>query len=377
MSTSSGFAVARTQSSRKTIFFFTFIVLIAFICLLFFRVPHDESAYSIDSSGPDGTMALASILREHGVEVTSVSAEEALASTGEDHTIVLVGYFQTAYVEQLKKYLLNTNAHVVLIDSAIAFDDTSFSGRIIGLDPTNHVPARCDNSDAQAAQYVSGIDATFIPDDPQAVSGCFPIAQGFGAITPRDYPHITLLPSGTFLTNSLLNRDGNAAFALRLLGKHPSLLWVDQPDKTPSEDHSQTLALPDWAVPAFCGALLTFLWLALWRGRRFGPLVAEPIPVIVPARETDHGRARLYARGHNRQHAAQSLRIGTLNRIAQRCGFTPTSDPQTIVNAVVAASGYAPEHVSRILFTDPISTDRDLIILTARLEQLERDIHVY
>ncbi len=66
----------------------------------------------------------------------------------------------------------------------------------------------------------------------------------------------------------------------------------------------------DFLPPGFGTALyalgMTALVAALWRGRRFGPLAVEPLPVVVRASEATRGRARLYRRaraygqGHGR-----------------------------------------------------------------------------
>ena len=54
------------------------------------------------------------------------------------------------------------------------------------------------------------------------------------------------------------------------------------------------------------------LWLvvvlvALWKGRRLGPLVAEQLPVVVRASETVEGRGRLYRSRRARDRAADGV----------------------------------------------------------------------
>ena len=77
---------------------------------------------------------------------------------------------------------------------------------------------------------------------------------------------------------------------------------------------------PDWV--AVLGPWLTFVALlaVIWRGRRLGPLVFEPLPVIVKAAETAEGRARLYHDAHAVDRAADNLRAGTLVRLARPSG---------------------------------------------------------
>ena len=49
----------------------------------------------------------------------------------------------------------------------------------------------------------------------------------------------------------------------------------------------------------------------LWRGRRFGPLAVEPLPVVVRASEATRGRARLYRRARAYGRATAALRAAS------------------------------------------------------------------
>ena len=63
------------------------------------------------------------------------------------------------------------------------------------------------------------------------------------------------------------------------------------------------------------------LLVALWKGRRIGPLVAERLPVVVRASETVEGRGRLYRSRRARDRAADALRTATLQRLLPRLGL--------------------------------------------------------
>lgn len=51
---------------------------------------------------------------------------------------------------------------------------------------------------------------------------------------------------------------------------------------------------------------LVVLLVALWKGRRIGPLVAEELPVVIRASETVEGRGRLYRSRRARDRAADT-----------------------------------------------------------------------
>ena len=67
--------------------------------------------------------------------------------------------------------------------------------------------------------------------------------------------------------------------------------------------------LPDWIVPGlWIAGAIAMLALLLWRVRRLGPLVIEPLPVDGKAIETTRSRGRLYRKAGDRAHAAEALR---------------------------------------------------------------------
>ena len=67
---------------------------------------------------------------------------------------------------------------------------------------------------------------------------------------------------------------------------------------------------PGWVTPVMLLLVRRLRRRRVWRGRRFGPLVVENLPVVVRAGETREGRARLYQRSSARLRAADALRIG-------------------------------------------------------------------
>jgi hypothetical protein len=110
----------------------------------------------------------------------------------------------------------------------------------------------------------------------------------------------------------------------------------------------------------------------IWRGRRFGPLVAERLPVTVRASETTEGRARLYARSRDALHAADRLRIGGLRRVARTLGLGPGASAIEISDAAAERLGWDSAVVRAILIDEVPATDAELVDLHDRLQILER-----
>ncbi|MEX5633612.1 DUF4350 domain-containing protein [Parafrankia sp. FMc2] len=167
-----------------------------------------------------------------------------------------------------------------------------------------------------------------------------PEAARLAVLTPDGGPEVrpgpgesagrlVLLGDGQFLTNARLDESGNAALALGLLSRNLQVDWVQQlvPSENPVGRQSLSDLLPDrfWVV---CLQVLVLLMaLAAWRGRRLGPPVAEPLPVVVRSAETVEGRGRLYAAGHARERAAEALRAGLRARLAERLGIRADGPP--------------------------------------------------
>jgi len=105
---------------------------------------------------------------------------------------------------------------------------------------------------------------------------------------------VTVVGSSAFMANSGLPKRGNAALAMNLAGAKPRVIWYAPQHSEGESSGGATIfdLIPDrvtWIVLQLC---LVVLLVALWKGRRIGPLVAERLPVVVRASETVEGRGR-------------------------------------------------------------------------------------
>ena len=119
---------------------------------------------------------------------------------------------------------------------------------------------------------------------------------------------------------------------------------------------------------------LTVALIALWKGRRIGPLVAEKLPVVVRASETVEGRGRLYRSRRARDRAAQALRSAALQRMLPRLGLGVNTPPPAVILAIAQHGRSDPESLWHILFGPPPATDADLIQLARALDEIERQV---
>ena len=84
---------------------------------------------------------------------------------------------------------------------------------------------------------------------------------------------------GYALGHRLAKADGNAALAFRSLGHHERLVWL-LPTQA-SATVTSVSPMPPLFTPLAVLAGGLVLALALWRGRRMGRIVVEPLPVVV------------------------------------------------------------------------------------------------
>ena len=105
-----------------------------------------------------------------------------------------------------------------------------------------------------------------------------------------------------------------------------------------------------------------------------GPLVVENLPVTVRASETMRGRARLYEKANARLHTLDSLRIGTIARVATACGLPVLATVDEVVLAAAAASGRDQRDVRQLLVETVPLTDHALVQLSDELLRLEQKI---
>ncbi len=188
-----------------------------------------------------------------------------------------------------------------------------------------------------------------------------------------------LLGSTTALSNNQVTQASDAAIALRMLGHSGRLVWyVPSRLDTPGESTGSAALVPRWIGPGLALGAVAFAGVVLWRGRRLGRLVPEPLPVVVRAAETTESRGRLYRRARDASRASLVLQQATQKRLADYFGMPrPTgSGPadHALVSAVAAASGRRLDEVGALLYGPPPTQDDHLLGLAVELADLEKEV---
>lgn len=331
------------------------------------------------SPQPSGGRAVAQVLGDLGVEVvlrtTTAGVERAVASGAGRSTVLVVD--PGLLVEEQVRRVAATGAHLVVVAPR---EPQRFAAAVTaGKDSA--VEVRRPGCRLGPARRAGGADTG---------GGGFVVAPGADAalcyardglpslVQVRDGGRsVTLLGSSAALTNSRLGEEGNAALALGLLGSTERLVWY-LPSVADVPRSAQRTSFYDlvprgawWGLAQLAVAVLV---LALWRARRLGPVVAEPLPVVVRAAETVEGRARLYRRAGARDTAADALRGATRARLVTALGLPSTAGPDAVADAVSARVRRTPPEVAALLYGAAPADDPALVRLADELDALDREV---
>jgi hypothetical protein len=325
-----------------------------------------------EAAGPDGGRALAEILRAHGVDVRKV---EVPSGSADATVFVPTPRLVNATHPELLSSLAAAPEVVVAEATGPHLTALGVDVREAGEEGEHAVDPACDQPDAVAAGAVR-LGGVVYRGGAGSVQ-CYALAGRAAFVETRnDGRRVTLLGSGTFMTNKRLGDDGNAALAMRLLMRHPVVEWV-YPNTAPvpaGEQQSLSDLLPRRLLVAVSELFVAVLLLALWRGRRLGPVVVEPLPVVVRAAETVEGRARLYEAAGARDQAANALRAGLRDRLVRALGLAPDAGRETLVAAVTSRTSRDGTAVDDLLYGPPPADDAALVRLADGLDSLDSEV---
>ncbi|TDC31311.1 DUF4350 domain-containing protein [Micromonospora sp. KC213] len=152
----------------------------------------------------------------------------------------------------------------------------------------------------------------------------------------------------------------------------------DSPDQSggerPDGDNPLWAAFPTWFWALLLQLALAALLVVLWRARRLGPPVTEPLPVRVHSAETVLGRARLYQRARARGPAAATLRSATRDRLRTRLNLPATASPDEVTALVARYTGDHSDEIHELLYGATPATDAELLALARSLDRVTRTV---
>lgn len=328
-----------------------------------------------DAYDPSGSRAVAELLRDGGVEVDRVeTVQQVLDRDGGDVTLVVPRPEALARAE-LEQLAGRDGSLVVVAPSDEDLDDLRLPAEVDDAVPVEGRRPACSFPPAARAGDVDLGGSLYTPTDESATS-CY-ASRGAPSLLVVPEQRAVILGAGDLLTNDRLDERGNAALALALLGAGDRVLWlVPDPARAVPEGERRPLTdlLPDGLVLGVVQLFVALVVLALWRARRLGRVVEEPLPVVVRAAEAVEGRGRLYRAAGARDSAAEALRAGVRDRVARRLGLARGNDRVAVVATVAARTGRDPAGADALLYGAAPSDDAALVRLAGELRRLEHDV---
>lgn len=340
----------------------------------YLTAPRPGGRLEAGSTSPEGARALVTLLRDRGVDVIEAATIDDVERAARPDTLLVVAQTWHLYGDELLGRLAEVPGDRLLVEPASDTREQLAPGVRRGESTQwGGLTPDCDLREATRAGTVQ-----FQGADTFTAAGDTPVIRCYDGVLVRyteDGRTVTVVGSSFFMMNGGLLDEGNAALAMNLAGTHPRVIWyAPQRSEEGGDDGGASVLdlIPiqvSWVVWQLVVAVVL---LALWKGRRIGPLVAERLPVVVRASETVEGRGRLYRSRRARDRAAESLRAATLHRMVPRLGLGPTAPPPAVAQAVAARCNLSADAVSHTLYGPAPATDTDLVNLARELDDMER-----
>lgn len=386
--------------------------------------PTDSDFLSPVSAAPVGARRLADLLAARGItvqrETRTSDALVAAYAGGATLFIPAPALVHPDYLNMLR--LMPPTTRVVLVEpqaSTLARGGIPLTaaGRRWATAATGP-GAGCELPEALGAGTAAALRQRYAQPDPDAqeLYRCY----GHGLVGLR-WQSAELVAIGAVdpFRNDRIGEHGNATLATRLLATASRVIWLDLhrrepapgmvdhpvagPEAPPSlapasdgpvdrggagdggepggsseaqsgQENPLWRAFPPWFWALLAQLALVALLLALWRARRLGPPVSEPLPVTVRSAETVLGRGRLYRRARARGPALDILRSAARTRLAGLLDLPADAQAEAVVAAVAAQTGRAPEDVDELLYGPAPENDDDLVRVASELDTLVSEV---
>lgn len=348
-------------------------VLVLLIVVAWLQRDTAKFSGPLDPRNPqhDGAQAVARVLDDHGAAVSVVRDQASYLdrSVDQDTTVVVTNPqdLGRSGLAELRRHGADAGSTVLVGPAPSTFDAFALTpGPVSG----GIISAGCDDP------LMNGLTLRVQASVGIVGPGCF--KEHGSALLRRAAPdpNVWLFTAPTVLSNQHVLDADNAALALRLLGQHPKVLWyvANPADTTASDAVTISSLLPGWLYPALWVVGLSVLTFLLWRSRRLGPLVREPLPVVIRAAESTESRGRLYRRTRDRDHAAAILRRSTRRRLADHLAVPFGAATAELAGPVAERSGRSLDDVHRLLSSTPVRNDSALAELGRELLRLESEV---
>jgi hypothetical protein len=328
------------------------------------------------NDSPDGTHALAALLADRGVTVTLASTLPHLEAAATAGTTIVVSEPAALSGTELQA-ISRTAATVLLVDPM----QNALSAFAVTATPGAQILATTLNPGCSLAAAVTAGSARVSGElytVTSPVTQCYRQGGAAALISSARTNGATtiVLGSAATLTNGQLATEGDAALALSLLDTS-AVQWVSSDlvaGATPKSKQGLLNLLPSRLLWATLQLFIALVVLALWRARRLGRPVVEPLPVVVRAAETVEGRARLLHAARSRDAAARSLRAAAVRRLSRVLRLGPDEAAESVTALVSERANQPAGHINSLLYGGEPADDAAFVRLAQELPRLESAI---
>lgn len=335
----------------------------------------DNFPLSIHNPGQDGAMALAEVLSSRGTEISDIYNNGQAEALGANDLLVVTDLNVLSDKQILELMYAPTNVLFV----GLQYQTNRFKPYVREFNGAERFEtAKCDFGPARTAQTLKYTGNSLIPLK-NPTYACFPAdahSYGFLQFTRPSGRTLSFLASDSVMTNRGITSEGNATFALNLLGKYQKVGWITGPTYSTDSRQSDS-AKPDIMPVQFTNAIIllfaAIIVFAAAKGRRLGRVVNEDLPVVVHGAETVYGRARLYQRAKVFDASARSARRYAARQIGASLHIPAPASAAEMTNAISQYTGRNPQEVYALLYGEDPKTTQELLHLLKDLRKLMTD----
>ncbi len=381
------------------------VVIIVAVLIAASVRPSAHRPFDLASTQADGYRGLKLLLEETGTDVTTIDAADLDAGALSRFDVAFVPVADAVDQALLSKWnefvvgggrlVLGTHSD---LGAPSSIDDESFSTDTgVGVGSTRD-PQVCTIDALDGAETIR---SSFFASDLLVIDAdsCY----GDGSLAQivaerRGEGEVVTLASPDLFTNSLMGAPeagqkkvtsvpDNAVVAERLLGHGVGGELSDGPTRlaivtrgvaAAPIDGSKTLTdfMPSGVKLGLLELFAAFGFYALFRGRRHGRVVSEPVPVSIAGSSFVEAVGDLLERQGSHARAAEVLRAAECRELAQRLGVPLGIDRSALATVVAGRTGRDVAAV-RAMLTDPIDSESSLVALSRELDSLRQEaLHV-
>lgn len=324
----------------------------------------DGPPYDPRSVNPDGARGVVESLERLGA---TVDLDGAVPSSDASTALMLQDRLNTEDRQATEAWVRSGGTLVV------AEPTSQMAARQVGLATFLQQRGTCT---IDALRDVQELDVEGALLDAFGVDSCYGDGErAFIVAEPFGEGVVVSVGSPQIFVNSRLGEGDAAVVALGLLApnRNERVAFIGPSLVDFGEEDLDQLVAPR-VVNAILQLLAAFLLFALYRSRRLGGVVPEPVPVRIEGSELVLKAGLLSQRAKDPSSAVVILRNHVTQRARRLLSIAPEVSDGAVAERIAARTMYSVEEVLAAL-TSPVSSDQELASISHTLAELDLQLH--